>query len=98
LESSPSNTVPVLIRAEIQASASERNRAAFEERTRLHRDLEAKVDLLYPSCVQRFLINNYERAAAANRWAAYVSGLLFALGTLIMLFLLLLKTLQVLRA
>lgn len=61
---------------------------------RLHDSLSA----LYPSCIQRFLVNSYRQATRKSPLLCGLSGILYLLGTLIMLYLLVERTRIVLNA
>lgn len=57
--------------------------------------VEEAVDPLYPSCVQRFLINQYRRELNARPLARYPAGILYLAGTLILVYSLIEKTYRI---
>lgn len=68
----------------------ENSKSQRQEKARAQ--LLAIVDGLYPSCVQRFLVNQYRASLISKKWAIYLSGFLYVSGTLLMVYLLIHKT------
>jgi len=58
--------------------------------------LNEKVDFLYPSCVQRFSINQYRGELCIRPWARYFAGTLYLVGTIVLVYCLIEKTYKVL--
>ena len=61
-------------------------------------ELNAIIEQVYPSCVQRFLLTTYESAAIRNRLAMWISGVLYVSGTAILVWLLIRRTVLVFNA
>jgi hypothetical protein len=58
-------------------------------------DLDHLLNLVYPSTIQNHLTNKYETANNQGKWYIWLSATLYAAGTIIIFFLLILKTLIV---
>ncbi len=61
------------------------------------RELDSILDTVYPSCVQRYLTREYNRALQKHPIVMWLSGLLYFFGTLLLLYLLVDKSVNVFK-
>lgn len=81
------------MRAKIQALIEKsETEQSIEERSRVLCEVSELVAPLYSACVQRFLDREYQDALKTYRWAIWLSGGLYIAGTLILVYLLVVKT------
>lgn len=83
------------IKQEIIDTKARYRQTMGDEKRLLKEELEQRLDLVYPGCVSRHLAHEYEKAQNRYRAAIYLSGVLYLLGTGLLVYLLVMKTITV---
>jgi hypothetical protein len=83
------------IKDQIEALKRELDDSLSGTNDELQQKLDSIVKAKYPSCVQRYLLTEYERATKKHPAVIWTAGLLYSAGTLLLLYLLFQKSLIV---